>query len=699
MANLRTNLPGSADDRRRDDVMDRVRYSQQRYGGQNEVFRRLNRYYLSMSPSTLSRESDRPVETGREPEEDVFVSLSYSVVESAVPNWLFSLFGYRPYIQVLGRTEDDHKRKDAVEMMLDYDFAHAQAFVESIPVARSVFKYGTGVAKVTYDYQAYYLNEDIYVPEPQGVDPLGQLMVGQRRERRKRLVVEYDGPRLEWVSVFNFGVDPLYWRLRDMRFVWERRWSDRETLRDEDARYYELTGKRLYKNLERIPPTKRRDIEEIYQTDAGDDTSELMGWTPTLGRRRPIAQIRDVKKEDDQAVEIIEYWERDAKVLIANGETIIHDGPNPYQDKKLPYVMTKCIDLEGYPWGMGQLHVIEGPQEETNSWRNLVLRSARYNVNKVWAVDPNTPLPPHAADISPGDILQVPFATGGRPLLSDLYEKSALPPEAYTIEDRIFRDAQRALAYSEGLMFGQQEEGDTATQARMAGQGTHNRFRLMNAQGEFTYLMEVAKLFYSRRQQFFKEEEVFRIIGKEGIHFKRLTPEEIAGEFDFEPTGQSFGPNQDVLRQQLIEAVALVKGDPVFLQITNVYELWKEVWRKFDQQFPDRFLSPPPEKQWDPQLENIILGHGEYVRVEATEPHEEHIQVHSELMRDGDIEVIENVQKHIREHEKFLNASAPKAQEQPGRQAQFAGERPGVKPGTPTQGQLEAIVGGGTSGG
>lgn len=704
MANLRHLLApiSSKENTRYTQVMERVEESMNRYSGQNRMFRDLNRYFLSLSPTTDGRDNDRPIATGAEPETDVFVGESFAIVQSSVPNWIFGIFGQRPYVRVMGRTEDDHAKKEAVEMVLDYDFSQSHVFTESIPIANQVYKFGTGVFKVTYDYDAYYLEQDVEEPYPAGLDSIGRLLVGKRRKKDKRLVVEFDGPRLEWVSVFNFGVDPLYWRIRDMRYCWERRWTDKQTLKSEDGRYHELTGKHLYKNLDKIPAAKSSDAEQIYQLDGSDDTSEAMGWSPATWRRQPYAQIRDVGREDDNAVEIIEYWERDAKVLIANGETLIHDGPNPYSDKKIPYGITKCYELEGYPWGFGVLHAIKSEQEELNSWRNLILRQARFNVLNAWAVSEEADLPPHAESLGPGDLVQVPFHTSGKPLIQSLYDSKPLPPEAYQMEDKIRADIQRKLAYSESMMFGQEGGSGTATGQRMAGQGTYNRLRLQTAIGEFTYLKEVAKFFYSRRQQFFKEEEIFRIAGKEGVNFKRLTPEEVAGNFDFEPVGQTLAPNRDVLRQQLVESLAMAGGNPVFLEKLEVEEAFTELWRLFDHQWPGRFVAKGPTKQWTPEIENAAMLQGQFVEVTAQEPHDQHLQSHQQVLSDEKAgpEAITMTMEHIRKHQVFADQMKQQSaqQEQPGRQAQYQGETPPANPAATTQGSLEAVVGGGTSG-
>jgi hypothetical protein len=111
---------GTKDNRTKDHVMTRVGDSQATYKGQNIVFRQLNRYYLSLSPPVEVRDNDRAIITGRQEDVDLFVPITFSIIESAVPLFLFSQFGHVPYLDVQGRTQDDDEKKDAVRNMLDY---------------------------------------------------------------------------------------------------------------------------------------------------------------------------------------------------------------------------------------------------------------------------------------------------------------------------------------------------------------------------------------------------------------------------------------------------------------------------------------------------------------------------------------------------------------------------------------------------
>jgi hypothetical protein len=656
-------------------VKGRVGESITAFGGQNEMFRKLNRYFLSLSPPIESRDNDRAIITGRDEEPDLFVPWSFATIESATPQWLKMQFGNRPYVEAMGRTEDDQKSAQAHTHMLDYDFERANIVMKAIPYAKSIFKYGTGIGKVTYSYKWHMVKEKVQRKEPEGFDFLNRLMSRWVTKTEKRKVVDFDGPRFDWVSIFNFGVDPLYYTLQEMRYVWERRWADREKLALEDKVHKELTGKPLYKNLDKIPAMPKGYAEGQYRLDGSDDTSEAMGWTTIPGfGRSSYSQVRDAEMDRERAVEVVEYCEKpnNRRIFLANGETVILDGDMPYNDGDYHYVASTCIPLEGYFYGMGLLHPTRKIQEELNSFRMLNMKQARLNAMNVWAVPEDMDFPEQAQEVEPGDVVQVPFFASGKPGLVPLMTGRPLPPESQIYEDRMSSDWQRAIAFSDPVMGGQGGSGvDTATEAKQIQAGVAARMWLYGLIAEHTFLQDIAKKFVSRRQQYYNEDLTFRILGKEGPEYKQMTLEELQGEYDYKPLGQLSIHDKNVIRQQILQAVALTQN-PMIAQISNVYEQMQEFWKYTDARFPERFLVAPPEKQFNPKHENIILNAGEYVPVQANEPHQMHIPQHMEGMSEVDptnTRAIEAYQTHIGEHMNFTQAqggAAQKPQEQPG---------------------------------
>lgn len=667
---------GTGESKAIDEVRSRLDLSYNRFGGQNEVFRQLNRYYLSLSPQVSSRDNDRNVqEDSRYP--NLFVPRSFTAVEAATPPWIFAVLGGTPPVRVYARKEEYEDKADAVQRMIQYDWERSDVLYRSIHVAKQMFKYGTGIAKIGYKHDEYDIEREYEMTYPKGMNALGKLLLGQTRVKKKETVRRFDGPWLEPWSVYNFHPDPYYPHLREMRYVCARRWTDRQTLKLEDEQHKRFTGKSLYKHLDRIPRIKRGFVEDIYRMDYGDDLAEAMGWSGgySLAGSRYTGSIGNKSGEpSEDLVEIIEYWSRDDRVVyLANGEIPILDAENPFDDKEIPFVASRCHVLDNQFWGYGILHPIVRTQEELNEHRNLMLRQAQLNIMNVWAYDEDVGLPPQLRHMAPGNMYPTHYTANGNPMVTPLLQGRPLPPEAYQMEDRMDLDMQTAIAMPQYRSGSPAGGGDTtATEAQIAAANVEARTRLMALGGELTYATEVARFFHSRRQQFLEDQEEFRILGSKGTEYTRMGPEEIQGEYDFVVAGTNLYASKDVLRQQLQQAISIIKGDPLLLELTDMPEVMEELWKMFDFQNPQRFLRPPRERQDDPRKENIILLAGEPEAVEATDDHEAHMQTHRQgfagAVQSGNEKALQAFQDHMQQHQRYLSQqqAAPPPQEQPG---------------------------------
>ncbi len=713
VANLPKGTPGyqtGAQRSARELVEERLGESQDRYAGQNQMFRELNRFYLSLSPRALGRENDRPVNAKTSEEPDLFVPRSFAMVEGATPMWVFGTLGGHPPVRVYGRNQEWHDNAGMLERLVTYDFDRAQVLSKSIHVAKQMFKYGTGIAKIGYVYDSYMLTDEYDKTDIIGLNNDGSPRTRGRVIKDKQEIVRYDGASMTPWSVYNFHPDPKFWDPNDFRYVCADRWTDRESLRKENENYKRFMGKDLYKDLDKIPFSARGTTEQSYQEDQGDDVAEAMGWTNSQGiaTNRYTGTAR--RSEDADLVRITEYWAKDDRVIyLANGETAILDGPNPYDDKEIPFVYARCHLLDNQFWGYGLLHPTQRSQEELNSLRNLNMQQAKLNILNVWAIDEGSPLAQTATDFRPGEWLPVQFFQNGNPGIVPLFQGRPLPPEAYQYEERIDNDMQTAIA-SPGYRSGGSGESGTATEANIEAERAQSRIRLQNLQGSLTYASEIARLFISREQQYLKDEgKTIRILGAEGVQFKKINREDIAGEYDFIPGGQHIMPGKDVLRQQVLQLWALVGNNPQLGGMIKQHELLAETFKLMDFEYvEERFLNPPAAMNPladDPELENKVLLAGE--RIDATQPedHQKHQQVHQQALS-GAVQSGQDtsgLEQHIKQHDTFMQQAQQKqgaaqggnpAQEQAGLKG-YEGNVPNLDNAVETSGGLEARTRGG----
>lgn len=700
-----TFASSSAEGKVRDKVLGHLRDSVNRYGGQNEKFRQLSRYYYSLSPSLRGPNNDQPTSRRKSRYPDLFVSRPFTAIEAAVPPWVFSVVGGNPPVKVYGRKPEQQGKSDAVEKMLAYDWERSEVLHRSIEVAKQMFKYGTGIAKISYKRDSFMrkVSYDVSIPAVNPWRDDGSLRMQNLRVKGEEEIVRFDGPWMDPVSVFNAHPDPYYHRIKDMRYFIIDRWTDRKSLKIEDENHYRLTGKNKFKNLEKIPRMRGNYIESLYNMSHGDDIAEAMGWTSQspFSLNRYLDGGHSGNKPEDDLIHLVEYWDREDKlVILANDETPILDGPNPFDDNELPFVAARCYVVDGQFWGLGYLYTMRRSVEEMNRHRNLWMRQAELNTLNVWGYDENVGVPGDLS-LEPGKLQPIPFYADGKPNLVPLYQSNPLPPEVYQLEDRLDKDIQLVNAqpnYSLGPT-----GADSATEANIANENIQSRIRLQSLQGELTYATEIARFFHARRQQYLKDEgEVFRILGPDGLQYERFTPQDIAGEYDFVTAGQHIHATPAVLRQQMQQAIALIGNNPIFLGIHKPYEVWRELWKLMDFPRPEVFLSPPRENTLSPQAENRVLDYGEWVPVNPNDNHEIHVQVHTQgLVQAQTPEAQKIYEDHIGEHRRYLElaqaAQAP-PQEQPGMRG-YEGNVPNMQNAMPTPGGIMAGIGGGGQGG
>jgi len=704
VANLRvySHPINSPEEKARQLALGRIEDSIDAFGGQNTVFRKINRYYHSISPTRKrTAANDVSLVQSEDGREDIFVPMCFALIRSAVPHWMFGLFGQRPHQRFLGRTAEDHEKAEAVTKMVDYHMERADVFLNAIPIAECNYKYGTGIGRIGYRYESHFKKSTNRVKMVVGFNnKTGEAVWGEKNITEKQPIVDFDGPTLDPVSPYLWHPDPLYWQVDRMRYIGETSWTDIDTLKKADEQYFQLTGKHLYKNLDKIPAITRHKIGTTLQMDSSDDTAEAMGWNSSPMWRGRWRSLKQAEENIDEVIMMRHYWEDDRLIEVANDEIVIRNSENPNEDKKKPYVVSTCYPVEFSVWGMGYLHNMIGTQEEMNSWRNLNLRQGRFNVHNVWGTNEDIDI--DIDELEPGKIYQVPFFADGKPALVPLMQGRPLPPESRFLTQELNVDAQRAHSapdWSAGSIGG---GSDSATEARLHGQSAASRLKMQGSIGELSLLIPTGRKFLSRIRQYGKDEQVFRIVGKNGsVEFNQITLQELAGEFDVEAVGSFWYPNMDVLRQQMMQALTIVKGDPVMLEITDIYEVWAELWKMFPGvRSTERFLRPPAEKTWDPQKENIILDAGEAVKVNANEPHQKHVEGHmagmKKSMSEGNDRSVAVYSKHLEEHMGFVQRTqgAQKPQEEPGMQGS-EGNVPNMDKAMPTSAGIESRMAGG----
>lgn len=701
MANVLRSKDARDDDDWRELLKRRTRSSAERNAGHLRLLRKFWRYYLSSMEGTgrfWRRENDRDPGAGADWRANLFVPASFSVVETAVPRIVFALFGTHPYVKARGRERADMEAAPAIEAMLQYDFEQTQLITKAVDYFKSLYIFGTAVGRIDYHRDFYELKGPPQYTIDLDVDEAGEIVEAKpKRVRNSRRVMRHDGPRYTNVSLFNFFPDPEYQSIDQMRYCVEREETTLEQLEAENARWAKLTGKPKYKNLSKVKPYKEGQMEDFGSAeDMREDTAEVMRFNWGYG-----GGVSTKGEKDDDTVLLYHYWEPDRYVVMANGHEIILRGDNPYNDKRLPFVASQCFPTLQEFYGQGLVAPIQFLQEELNTLRNIALDQGKMNLMGVWAIDEGITLSDADVTIFPGKFIQTEFQ-GGKPQIENVFQNT-LPSDYERLESRTQQDIQSTLAINDYMVGAGGGSAGTASEAAMMNASAANRFRLQAMLAQGTFVETTASMFLSRRQQFLDRRRVFRVLGRQGYDYPEIGPEDIWGEYDFEPQGSQSQPNKEVLRQQMIQLMTVAAGNPTTMAMTNWPEVYKELWSMFDFRFPERFMLTPPEKQITQRQENMILMQGEKVAVEPNEPHDQHVQEMYEILPDAegaDERIREAVQDHMEQHQRYLQAQQQTPQAQtPGNVSGAEGNVPAdAGQSVPTMPQMQANVMGGPGG-
>jgi hypothetical protein len=601
----------------------------------------------------------------------------------------------------------DELRARAVEALLDYDFEQTDLLNRSIDFFKSFYIFGTAVGRVDYFRDFYKLEGQTEYTVDVDYDDFGEIKDAKpRKVDNSETVIRYDGPRFTPVSLFDFFPDPMFPDLENMRYVVEREETTIARLKFDNKRYKSLTGKNLYKGLKEVQPFKEAGgVSDLgLEEDLRQDTAEIFrfsyGWGSQRGSHDDL---------DQDAVIIHHYWEDDRYIVLANGQHVIRDGKNPYNDKRKPYVVAKCFPTLQEFYGQGMVSPIQYLQEELNTIRNIAMDQGKLNLYGVWAIDDSLGLADTDLALFPGKIITTEFQ-GGKPGIQQVFD-GELPSDFERLENRVQRDIQSTLAINDYMIGAGSGSAGTASEANMLQASAQNRFRLQATIAQEQFLTKMASMFLSRRQQFLDEKQVFRIMGEAGFDYPEIGPEEIAGKYDFIPLGSQSHPNKEVTRQQLMQLVPIMSQNPILMQQTNWKELHKELFNSFDFRWPERFIVDDPMDTMPQSQENYILLMGEEVRVRQTDNHQEHFdeaqaaleQASAIAAEQGDERPMKAVQKHLEDHGKYLSMMQGGGQPQGGLPTGPPTGAPGNQPtnpkqSTPSMGSMQAAVTGGTGG-
>lgn len=230
---------------------------------------------------------------------------------------------------------------------------------------------------------------------------------------------------------------------------------------------------------------------------------------------------------------------------------VLQDKANPYQDGKFPFVQMKDYDIPYKFWGKSDVEQILSPQHYMNELNNQIVDNAKHTANMQWIVDKNSGIPKGTLTNRPGLIVR---KNPG----SDVRRETPPTMPAY-VENKVI-ELKQDIETITGIHEANAGDRPTGIQAGIAitalQEAGQTRIRLKVKLME-SALSELATMWYSRMQQFWKEDRFVRIAKEEGgVEFDKIGKDELSYDYDIRITSGSTMPNNKSSKLDLMIRLA-----------------------------------------------------------------------------------------------------------------------------------------------
>lgn len=494
----------------------------------------------------------------------IFVPYVFSTIETIVPR----IVAGRPKINVVPREEGDNDYARVQGHLLDY-FWDQMKMDEQLPdIVRQMLIYGTSIVKLIWNKRIEEVEEEI--PNDPNFPELGQESVKVEKEVENHPVVEM-------VDLYDFFWDPKGYDIDTCAWVAHRTYRSFDYL-------MKMQKQGLYKN---IPLLEK------------DKNTPFMGETDKNSRNINTNDPQAISGSSDKEanIELIEYWEDDRVVTVANRKVVIRDEENPFAHGKKPFVRFVDQSLPKEFCGVGEVEPIETLQKELNDMRNQRMDNASLILNRMWLVLNGANVDENELVSDVGGIIHTDKLEGVQPIYSP-----EIPNSSYREETLIKADIQQATGvtdYTKG-MASEALANETATGISMMQEAGNSRLKLkmMNIEAG---IREIGKLTISLSKQFITDDMAIRILGDNEPQWLLVKPEELKDNFDLiVEAGPRLVENDAIAKRQALELFQMFAGD----QLIDQLELRRYILQAFNAKNINKLLGQtetplPPEMAGD----------------------------------------------------------------------------------------------------
>lgn len=530
---------------------------------------------------------------------NVFVNETLEACESIVAQEVHTVFAEPRPVMVQGREVTDATKSKLVENLMEYYFDMMGFKAKVIRQIRQKNKYGTTFARVCWCFE----EKEIMKRTQEGI-----------QQGRK---ITKNHPDLEYIDLLDVAVDPgkpdidkMDWVIVRKRCTWDYI-KDRERrglyAKDQVAQIVrggvgtKSTARDRKKNLQAI------GINYVYFDDNMYEILEYWGKVP----RWWIDQTVDINS--DAANEMVEA----VMEVVLNGPTLRLEA-NPYWHQEKPFVMAQFIQVDDEAFGMGVCEISEYLQQELNDKRNQLLDHATEQIAPPLIINRSAGIEDSQIQLKafqkiksdiPGDQAISPMRLGGNPL------------ENVTMDNIIKQDIRNQSGANNQVQGISSSTDKTAFEISALQARGSSRIDVSTVDFGEKFLKRAYRLMYAMIQQFVDTPTVVRIVGKDGIKWEKVTPEDVACDYDLIPKISTDANNRTLVRGQMIQFVTQL--GPMYPQM-NIYKAIHKIYSLFGFEDTDEIIPEPDAERgqnFSIQEELQVLAMGQKIEVKFYEDH------------------------------------------------------------------------------
>lgn len=604
----------------------------------------------------------------------IFVPETLRAVETVVAKLYGMIFAQPDWFEFYGRDNNgDEGAALALTQLTSYQMEQNSFKARVMDSLRQMVIAGLTVRKIGWDYQE-----------------VKRRLPGQDENGKSN--VRYDTVKDTWtfepVDLLTFHISDInipYNDVQKAEWIGEQYIANKEWVKARTRRgwFSAVMEKELYNDDKVAASSRASENVDSRLNSSGFNNITKKGKCELL-ERWGLVPCEWVMEPEQMAEEGLEEGDLvEGVIVVGNRCAIIKLEVNPFSHGQKPYVVCPYIPKEFELPGMGVAQIAESLQEEINDTRNQTMDNKTLVLSTMWLKSRASGIKNSDLTIRPNGVINTNDMKGLEALRPPIVTNVGNNMEGISKND--LRESAGAASNLQGIA---QAGVGTATEASTINRESLSRL-FLTAQLYAELVIRPTLIFAEfLNYQYYDHVKVIKIIGPNGVKFKKLSPDEIKDGLKDVSVKISLDAteNPSIVRQQLMNFLAIVQPMPPE-QMAFHWKLLDKMYGMFfnghtlDELYPNPNVDPA--KLLGPEDERDMILAEQPVLAQKGQDHKEFIMYHEQEYQSMRLALSDLqlglYQKLILSHYELLNAEMAELQAQFMAQTMLMGnsEKPG----------------------